>query len=67
MKADPYIQIEGSCGKMYKMSEAIDDMEAYTKLTGQQINLPLIVLIISCTINNEIMGSHYLINQEPSV
>ncbi|KAK3567733.1 hypothetical protein QTP86_024055, partial [Hemibagrus guttatus] len=33
VKADPYIEIEGSSGKMYKMSEAIDDMEAYTKLT----------------------------------
>ncbi|XP_047669910.1 deoxynucleoside triphosphate triphosphohydrolase SAMHD1-like [Tachysurus fulvidraco] len=33
VKADPYILIQGSPGKMYKMSEAIDDMEAYTKLT----------------------------------
>ncbi|KAB5578928.1 hypothetical protein PHYPO_G00188120 [Pangasianodon hypophthalmus] len=33
VKADSYIQIEGTGGKMYKMSEAIDDMEAYTKLT----------------------------------
>ncbi|XP_047669851.1 deoxynucleoside triphosphate triphosphohydrolase SAMHD1-like [Tachysurus fulvidraco] len=33
VKADPYILIQGSSGKMYKMSEAIDDMEAYTKLT----------------------------------
>ncbi|KAL6483240.1 hypothetical protein MHYP_G00081120 [Metynnis hypsauchen] len=33
VKADPHIQIEGSEGKMFKMSEAIEDMEAYTKLT----------------------------------
>ncbi|XP_060794597.1 deoxynucleoside triphosphate triphosphohydrolase SAMHD1 [Neoarius graeffei] len=32
-KADPYIKIRGSSGKMYRMSEAIEDMEAYTKLT----------------------------------
>ncbi|KAI5095516.1 deoxynucleoside triphosphate triphosphohydrolase SAMHD1 [Silurus meridionalis] len=32
-KADPYIRIRGSSGKMRKISEAIDDMEAYTKLT----------------------------------
>ncbi|XP_058250813.1 deoxynucleoside triphosphate triphosphohydrolase SAMHD1-like isoform X1 [Hemibagrus wyckioides] len=35
VKADPYIQIEGSSGNKCKMSEAIDDMEAYTKLTDQ--------------------------------
>ncbi|KAM9445144.1 deoxynucleoside triphosphate triphosphohydrolase SAMHD1 [Clarias gariepinus] len=33
VKADPYIQIRGSSGKMYNISEAIDDMEAYSKLT----------------------------------
>ncbi|KAJ8016325.1 hypothetical protein DPEC_G00006020 [Dallia pectoralis] len=33
VKADPYIRIQGSGGKMFTMSEAIDDMEAYTKLT----------------------------------
>ncbi|KAL7859562.1 hypothetical protein SRHO_G00147090 [Serrasalmus rhombeus] len=33
VKADPHIEIEGSEGKMFKMSEAIEDMEAYTKLT----------------------------------
>ncbi|MCI4387160.1 hypothetical protein PGIGA_G00070880 [Pangasianodon gigas] len=32
-KADPYIQIQGSSGKMYRISEAVEDMEAYTKLT----------------------------------
>ncbi|GAA6083159.1 deoxynucleoside triphosphate triphosphohydrolase SAMHD1-like isoform X2 [Tachysurus ichikawai] len=30
VKANPYILIQGSSGKKYKMSEAIDDMEAYT-------------------------------------
>ncbi|XP_028309846.1 deoxynucleoside triphosphate triphosphohydrolase SAMHD1-like isoform X4 [Gouania willdenowi] len=35
VKADPYIQIEGSDGKMFKLSTAIDDPEAYTKLTDQ--------------------------------
>ncbi|MBN3274665.1 SAMH1 triphosphohydrolase, partial [Polyodon spathula] len=33
LKADPYIQIEGSHGKKYAISTAIQDMEAYTKLT----------------------------------
>ncbi|XP_028265921.1 deoxynucleoside triphosphate triphosphohydrolase SAMHD1 [Parambassis ranga] len=33
LKADPYIQIAGSGGKMFTLSTAIDDMEAYTKLT----------------------------------
>uniref|UniRef100_F7CIF8 Deoxynucleoside triphosphate triphosphohydrolase SAMHD1 n=1 Tax=Monodelphis domestica TaxID=13616 RepID=F7CIF8_MONDO len=33
LKADPYIQIEGTGGKKYTLSTAIDDMEAYTKLT----------------------------------
>uniref|UniRef100_A0A3P8XBP8 Deoxynucleoside triphosphate triphosphohydrolase SAMHD1 n=1 Tax=Esox lucius TaxID=8010 RepID=A0A3P8XBP8_ESOLU len=33
VKADPYIQIQGSNGKMFTISGAIEDMEAYTKLT----------------------------------
>lgn len=33
LKADPYIEIEGSQGKKYAISTAIQDMEAYTKLT----------------------------------
>ncbi|XP_043843201.1 deoxynucleoside triphosphate triphosphohydrolase SAMHD1 isoform X2 [Dromiciops gliroides] len=33
LKADPYIQIEGTGGKKYTLSTAIDDMEAYAKLT----------------------------------
>ncbi|KAM4610286.1 deoxynucleoside triphosphate triphosphohydrolase SAMHD1-like [Polymixia lowei] len=35
IKADPYIQFEGSNGKMFTLSTAIDDMKAYTKLTDQ--------------------------------
>ncbi|XP_042319026.1 deoxynucleoside triphosphate triphosphohydrolase SAMHD1 [Sceloporus undulatus] len=35
LKADPYIRIKGSCGKEYKMSTALEDMEAYTKLTDE--------------------------------
>ncbi|XP_059837185.1 deoxynucleoside triphosphate triphosphohydrolase SAMHD1-like [Hypanus sabinus] len=31
--ADPHILISGSGGRQYRMSTAIDDMEAYTKLT----------------------------------
>ncbi|XP_071233637.1 deoxynucleoside triphosphate triphosphohydrolase SAMHD1-like isoform X2 [Salvelinus alpinus] len=31
--ADPHIQIQGSGGEMFKISTAIDNMEAYTKLT----------------------------------
>ncbi|CAL8367962.1 unnamed protein product [Lota lota] len=31
--ADKHLQFEGSKGKMFTMSTAIDDMEAYTKLT----------------------------------
>ncbi|XP_068997212.1 deoxynucleoside triphosphate triphosphohydrolase SAMHD1-like isoform X1 [Embiotoca jacksoni] len=33
LKADPHIQIAGSEGKMFNLSNAIEDMEAYTKLT----------------------------------
>ncbi|XP_070695451.1 deoxynucleoside triphosphate triphosphohydrolase SAMHD1 isoform X2 [Pempheris klunzingeri] len=33
LKADQHIQIEGSGGKMFTLSTAIDDMVAYTKLT----------------------------------
>ncbi|KAL1249427.1 hypothetical protein QQF64_020432 [Cirrhinus molitorella] len=33
VKADPYIQIQGSSGKIFTISSAIEDMEAYTKLT----------------------------------
>ncbi|XP_076023304.1 deoxynucleoside triphosphate triphosphohydrolase SAMHD1-like isoform X2 [Genypterus blacodes] len=33
LKADQFIQIEGSRGKMFSLSKAIDDMEAYIKLT----------------------------------
>ncbi|XP_071777150.1 deoxynucleoside triphosphate triphosphohydrolase SAMHD1-like [Centroberyx gerrardi] len=33
LKADQHIQIEGSGGEMFTLSTAIDDMEAYTKLT----------------------------------
>lgn len=34
LKADPYIKIQGAGGKIFTLSTAIDDMEAYTKLTG---------------------------------
>lgn len=33
-KADKYFRIEGSGGKLYQISTAMEDMEAYTKLTG---------------------------------
>lgn len=33
LKADKHIKIKGSGGKMFTLSTAIDDMEAYTKLT----------------------------------
>ncbi|KAM4737378.1 deoxynucleoside triphosphate triphosphohydrolase SAMHD1-like [Anableps anableps] len=33
LKADPHIKIEGSQGKFFTLSTAIDDMVAYTKLT----------------------------------
>ncbi|XP_075757596.1 deoxynucleoside triphosphate triphosphohydrolase SAMHD1 isoform X3 [Pelodiscus sinensis] len=33
LKADPYIKIAGAGGKHYKISTAMEDMEAYTKLT----------------------------------
>ncbi|XP_051805117.1 deoxynucleoside triphosphate triphosphohydrolase SAMHD1-like isoform X5 [Acanthochromis polyacanthus] len=35
LKADEHIEIEGSGGKRLKLSEAKDNMEAYTKLTDQ--------------------------------
>lgn len=34
LKADGIIKIEGSGGQMFTISTAIDDMTAYTKLTG---------------------------------
>ncbi|XP_057685987.1 deoxynucleoside triphosphate triphosphohydrolase SAMHD1 [Corythoichthys intestinalis] len=33
LKADKHIQVQGKDGKMFTLSTAIDDMEAYTKLT----------------------------------
>ncbi|XP_048034368.1 deoxynucleoside triphosphate triphosphohydrolase SAMHD1 isoform X2 [Megalobrama amblycephala] len=33
VKADPHIQIQGSAGRFFTISSAIEDMEAYTKLT----------------------------------
>nr|XP_020484178.2 deoxynucleoside triphosphate triphosphohydrolase SAMHD1-like [Labrus bergylta] len=33
LKADGHIQIEGSGGRMFTLSTANEDMEAYTKLT----------------------------------
>ncbi|XP_078026532.1 deoxynucleoside triphosphate triphosphohydrolase SAMHD1-like [Epinephelus lanceolatus] len=35
VKADEHIQIKGSGGKMFTLSTAIDDMEAFTKLTDR--------------------------------
>ncbi|XP_061487685.1 deoxynucleoside triphosphate triphosphohydrolase SAMHD1 isoform X2 [Rhineura floridana] len=35
LKADPFIRIKGSEGKEYKISTALEDMEAYTKLTDE--------------------------------
>ncbi|XP_063000921.1 deoxynucleoside triphosphate triphosphohydrolase SAMHD1 [Elgaria multicarinata webbii] len=35
LKADPHIRIKGSGGKKYKISTALEDMEAYTKLTDE--------------------------------
>ncbi|XP_052040091.1 deoxynucleoside triphosphate triphosphohydrolase SAMHD1 isoform X2 [Apodemus sylvaticus] len=33
LKADPYVEITGTDGKKFSISTAIDDMEAFTKLT----------------------------------
>ncbi|XP_062871158.1 deoxynucleoside triphosphate triphosphohydrolase SAMHD1-like [Trichomycterus rosablanca] len=33
VKADPHVKIEVSSGRTFRISEAIEDMEAYTKLT----------------------------------
>ncbi|XP_074867790.1 deoxynucleoside triphosphate triphosphohydrolase SAMHD1 isoform X2 [Carettochelys insculpta] len=33
LKADPYIKVVGTGGKQYRISTAMEDMEAYTKLT----------------------------------
>jgi hypothetical protein len=35
LKADPYVEITGTAGKKFRISTAIDDMEAFTKLTGK--------------------------------
>ncbi|XP_019368628.1 PREDICTED: deoxynucleoside triphosphate triphosphohydrolase SAMHD1 isoform X2 [Gavialis gangeticus] len=45
LKADPHIQIEGSNRKYYKISTAMEDMEAYSKLTD---NIFLEILHSSC-------------------
>ncbi|KAJ8257845.1 hypothetical protein GJAV_G00190360 [Gymnothorax javanicus] len=37
VKADEHIQILGSNGKTFKISTAIEDMKAYTKLTGKAL------------------------------
>ncbi|NWR76970.1 SAMH1 triphosphohydrolase, partial [Centropus unirufus] len=44
-KADKFLKIEGSGGKLYQMSTAMEDMEAYTKLTD---NVYLKILHSSC-------------------
>ncbi|KAM6319355.1 deoxynucleoside triphosphate triphosphohydrolase SAMHD1 [Podargus strigoides] len=44
-KADKYFKIEGSGGKLYQISTAMEDMEAYTKLTD---NIYLEILHSSC-------------------
>uniref|UniRef100_A0A672LHM1 Deoxynucleoside triphosphate triphosphohydrolase SAMHD1-like n=1 Tax=Sinocyclocheilus grahami TaxID=75366 RepID=A0A672LHM1_SINGR len=41
VKADPHIQILGSSGRIFSISSAIDDMEAYTKLTDHIFELIL--------------------------
>uniref|UniRef100_A0A8C2C0E0 Deoxynucleoside triphosphate triphosphohydrolase SAMHD1 n=1 Tax=Cyprinus carpio TaxID=7962 RepID=A0A8C2C0E0_CYPCA len=41
IKADPHIQIQGSSGRIFTISSAIDDMEAYTKLTDHIFELIL--------------------------
>lgn len=35
LKADKHIKIQGKDGEMFTLSTAIDDMVAYTKLTGE--------------------------------
>ncbi|XP_058033368.1 deoxynucleoside triphosphate triphosphohydrolase SAMHD1 [Ahaetulla prasina] len=35
LKADPYIKIKGSGGKVFQISTALEDMQAYTKLTDE--------------------------------
>uniref|UniRef100_T1DIX0 Deoxynucleoside triphosphate triphosphohydrolase SAMHD1 n=1 Tax=Crotalus horridus TaxID=35024 RepID=T1DIX0_CROHD len=35
LKADPHIKIKGSDGKVFQISTALEDMEAYTKLTDE--------------------------------
>ncbi|NWH80422.1 SAMH1 triphosphohydrolase, partial [Piaya cayana] len=44
-KADRFFKIEGSGGKVYRISTAMEDMEAYTKLTD---NIYLEILHSSC-------------------
>ncbi|TNN49460.1 Deoxynucleoside triphosphate triphosphohydrolase SAMHD1 [Liparis tanakae] len=41
LKADQHMKFEGSGGKMFTLSTAIDDMEAYTKLTDNVFELIL--------------------------
>lgn len=43
LKADPYIEITGAEGKKYHISTAIDDMEAFSKLTGKSQKVTQVV------------------------
>ncbi|ETE61363.1 SAM domain and HD domain-containing protein 1, partial [Ophiophagus hannah] len=47
LKADPHIKIKGSGGKVFQISTALEDMEAYTKLTGECVDSPEILITLS--------------------
>lgn len=48
-KADPYMEILGAKGKKFSISTAIDDMEAFTKLTGKNSGTHMSVSDVSCS------------------
>ncbi|XP_056241933.1 deoxynucleoside triphosphate triphosphohydrolase SAMHD1-like isoform X2 [Seriola aureovittata] len=57
VKADPCIQIEGSGGKTFTLSKAIEDIEAYTKLTDRVFEIiltPPSHIYVSCPEEEEI-------------
>lgn len=48
IKADPYVEIIGTGGKKCRISTAIDDMEAFTKLTGKNSGTHMSLSDVSC-------------------
>ncbi|KAG8131882.1 putative SAM domain and HD domain-containing protein [Naja naja] len=55
LKADPHIKIRGSGGKVFQISTALEDMEAYTKLTGECVDSPEFLITLKLSDAREIL------------